>query len=267
VQYIVITSTKGGVGKTTIAVNMSILLGIAGRRVLILDMGEGGASSRLLNPEDIRASLAEFILGKASIVTSIAVPDIARVELRGEEIDMDLFVIPPSSPSTNPITLHTALSKAGADGLRRLWDNLSILRDYIDVIVVDLPTYYPVFNPIFALLDRGDRVLVVSTPDYACIDALSKFYYETLSKLLSTTPVVVLNMCYSKDAEIRYTKELKRIFTDSPIFTLPWDPSVRIPANPHNIKYILSRVSDRYLSSLVEMTLYLLRGGGSELER
>ncbi|RLE62622.1 MAG: hypothetical protein DRN53_03680, partial [Thermoprotei archaeon] len=29
-QYIVITSTKGGVGKTTIAVNMSILLGIAG---------------------------------------------------------------------------------------------------------------------------------------------------------------------------------------------------------------------------------------------
>lgn len=72
-RIIAITNQKGGVGKTTTAVNLAATLAEAGQRVLLLDFDpQGNASSGLgVERSEIRSSIYDVITGNSGIEETI----------------------------------------------------------------------------------------------------------------------------------------------------------------------------------------------------
>jgi len=161
---ICIANQKGGVGKTTTAINLSAALAVCGKKVLLVDCDpQGNATtgvgidktglSHTLYHGMIGESSAEEIVQDSEIAGLKMIP--ARVELIGFEIEM--------------------ISQANRESVLKRF--LSGLNDSFDYILIDCP-------PSLSLL----TVNAMTAADSLLIPLQCEFYaLEGLSQLLQTT--------------------------------------------------------------------------------
>ncbi len=149
-------SPKGGVGKTTIAINLAAALVSIGRRVLLVDADTvTGHIASSLGMEHLR-----------TVVDAVADAPVGDTVLNAETLE-ELVAAHPSG-----LRLLVLTSSPIRDQLLdpdRMAEAIESERGSYDAIVVDLhPDYDPLNRAIF---ERSDKILVPVTPDVPALRA------------------------------------------------------------------------------------------------
>ncbi|MEO0586540.1 MAG: MinD/ParA family protein [Planctomycetota bacterium] len=139
-----VSSGKGGVGKSMVAVNLSIALASRGHRVVLLDADLGTANADVLCDLPPSNALAEVVAGRRSMRD-------AWVEAPG-----GFWLVPGASGLAS-----IAAMDDGAQ--RRLIGAMGVLDEAFDVVVID--TGAGVGPGVLSFAGTADDLLVVTTPD------------------------------------------------------------------------------------------------------
>ncbi|PLX46117.1 MAG: hypothetical protein C0609_01360 [Deltaproteobacteria bacterium] len=161
-KIICIANQKGGVGKTTTAVNLAASMALEGQRVLLVDMDpQGNASSGVgVRPKEGERTGYHLLMGISTlkeIVKSSAV--------------QNLFVI-----ATNQDLAGAEVELVGEkDRALRLKRALAPIKDKLDYIIIDCPPSLSLLT--LNALVAADKVIIPMQCEYYALEGLSQLVH------------------------------------------------------------------------------------------
>lgn len=171
VQVIAVSGGKGGVGKTSVAINLGVALANRGRRVALLDADLGLANIDVLLGLSPRYTLEDVLSGERSLL---------EVMISGPA---GMRIIPASSG----IQRMAMLGPMEHAGLIRAFSDIS---DQIDVLIVD--TAAGISDSVISFVRASQEVLMVVcdepssiTDAYALIKLLNRDYAMNRFRVLA----------------------------------------------------------------------------------
>ncbi len=187
---------KGGVGKTTTAVNVAAVLARMGRSVLLIDLEpQMNASISLgVRPTDTRLSIADALLNQRRAADAIR--SVSRID------NLSLLT---GSPALSYID-HELRNVRQPE--RRLADTIRPLSSAFDVVMIDAPEGYSLLSRSVSF--AADHLIVPIRAEYLSLESLAHFlrWYHDRSRARKGTAALAGTLLTMVDYRRQATREI-----------------------------------------------------------
>ena len=161
-RAIVVANQKGGVGKTTTAINLAACLAEAGQKVLAIDMDpQGNMTSGLgVDKDAIENTVYELLLGESSVEDCLQKEVIENLSVIGSNINLSAAEIELIGEEEKEYILQKAIAP---------------IRDNYDFIIIDCPPSLSMLT--INSMCLADTVLVPIQCEYYALEGLTQLIH------------------------------------------------------------------------------------------
>lgn len=161
-RIIAIANQKGGVGKTTTAINLSSCLASLGKKVLALDLDpQGNMTSGLgLNKNEVESSVYDLIIGNIEIENCICKNVIENLDILPSNIDLSAAEIELIGVDNKEFIIKNEVAK---------------VRENYDYVIIDCPPALSMLT--INAMTTADSILVPIQCEYYALEGLSQLIH------------------------------------------------------------------------------------------
>ena len=161
-RIIAVANQKGGVGKTTTAINLSSCLSALGKRVLAIDMDpQGNMTSGLgVDKDNVEKTVYDLIIGQATVEECLCKEVFENLDLLPTNIDLSAAEIELIGVENKEFIIRDEVAK---------------IRGNYDFVIVDCPPSLSMLT--INAMTTADTVLVPIQCEYYALEGLSQLMH------------------------------------------------------------------------------------------
>ena len=203
-RIVAIANQKGGVGKTTTAVNLSTIIAKRGKKVMLIDADpQGNASSGLGLEKDMESSLYDVLINEVDITSTLQDTCIKNLKVCPSNMNL----------AGAEVELVSLMSRE-----HRLKEKLDNIKDEFDFIFIDCPPSLGLIT--LNAFTAADSVLIPVQCEYYALEGLGQLLNtinlvkKHLNKKLEIEGAVLTMYDIRTNLSNQVVREVKRYFED-----------------------------------------------------